>query len=59
MSRKKIQELHEVCNLDYLLMEFDHFGLLQRQILLNLANFATMVMPRFGDQVARSFHFLI
>ena len=46
---EKIQELREVCNLDYLLMEFAHSGLSQRQILRNLENFATKVMPRFAD----------
>ena len=46
---EKIQELQEVCNLGYLLMEFAHSGLSQRQILRNLENFATKVMPRFTD----------
>ena len=46
---EKIQELREVCNLDYLLVEFAHSGLSQRQILRNLENFATRVMPRFAD----------
>ena len=45
---EKIHELQEVCNLDYLLMEFAHSGLSQRQILGNLENFATKVMPRFA-----------
>ena len=46
---ERIQELQEVCNLDYLLVEFAHSGLSQRQILRNLENFATKVMPRFAD----------
>lgn len=46
---EKIQELQEVCNLDYLLVEFAHSGLSQSQILRNLENFATRVMPRFAD----------
>ena len=46
---ERIQELREVCNLDYLLVEFAHSGLSQRQILRNLENFATKVMPRFAD----------
>ncbi len=46
---EKIQELREVCNLDYLLVEFAHSGLPQRKILRNLENFATKVMPRFAD----------
>jgi len=46
---ERIQELREVCNLDYLLVEFAHSGLSQRQILRNLEGFATKVMPRFAD----------
>lgn len=46
---EKIAELREVCNLDCLLVEFAHSGLSQRQILRNLENFATNVMPRFVD----------
>ncbi len=46
---ERIQELREVCNLDCLLVEFAHSGLSQRQILRNLENFATKVMPRFVD----------
>lgn len=46
---EKIQELQEVCNLSYLLVEFAHSGLSQRQILRNLENFATQVIPRFVD----------
>ncbi len=46
---EKIHELREVCNLDYLLVEFAHSGLSQRQILRNLENFATKVMPRFAN----------
>ena len=46
---ERIQELREVCNLDYLLVEFAHSGLPQHKILRNLENFATKVMPRFVD----------
>ena len=46
---EKIHELREVCNLDYLLVEFAHSGLSQRQILRNLESFATKVMPRFAN----------
>ena len=45
---EKIQELQEVCNLDYLLVEFAHFGIPQRKMLRNLENFGTKVMPRFA-----------
>ena len=44
---EKIQELREVCSLDCLLVEFAHGGIPQRNILRNLENFATRVMPRF------------
>ena len=44
---EKIQELREVCNLDYLLVEFAHAGVPQRKTLRNLENFAARVMPRF------------
>ena len=46
---EKIQELQEVCNLDYLLVEFAHQGLPLSKTLQNLENFATKVMPRFSD----------
>ena len=46
---EKIQELQEVCNLDYLLVEFTHPGIPLRNTLKNLENFATKVMPRFAD----------
>ena len=45
---EKIQELQEVCNLGYLLVEFAHSGIPQHKILRNLENFATKVMPRFA-----------
>ena len=44
---EKIHELREVCNLDYLLVEFAHPGLPQAAILRNLENFGAKVMPRF------------
>ena len=46
---EKIQELQEVCNLGYLLVEFAHAGMPLRKTLQNLENFATKVMPRFPD----------
>ncbi len=49
---EKIQELREVCNLDYLLVEFTHPGLPLRKTLRNLENFATKVMPRFANESA-------
>ena len=48
---EKVQELQEVCCLDYLLVEFAHPGMPLRRTLRNLENFATKVMPKFtGDQ---------
>ena len=44
---EKVQELQEVCNLDYLLVEFTHPGMPLKRSLKNLENFATKVMPRF------------
>ncbi len=46
---EKVQELREVCKLDYLLVEFAHASLPLRKTLRNLENFATKVMPRFTD----------
>ena len=45
---ERIQELREVCNLDYLLVEFTHAGIPLRKTLQNLENFATKVMPHFS-----------
>ena len=51
---EKIQELREICNLDYLLVEFSHMGLPLSKSLRNLETFATKVMPRFtGDAESR------
>ena len=44
---ERIQELQEVCNLDYLLVEFTHMGIPLSKTLKNLETFATKVMPRF------------
>ena len=44
---ERIQELQEVCNLDYLLVEFTHPGLSLRKTLRNLEIFATRVIPAF------------
>jgi len=46
---EKVQELREVCNLDYLLVEFSHAGMPLRKTLRNLENFAVKVMPRFTE----------
>ena len=47
---EKIQELREICHLDYLLVEFSHMGIPLSKSLTNLETFATKVMPRFaGD----------
>ena len=47
---ERIQELQEVCNLQYLLVEFTHMGIPLSKTLKNLETFATMVMPKFtGD----------
>ncbi len=46
---ERIEELQEVCNLDYLLVEFAHAGIPLRRTLQNLENFGTRVMPRFSS----------
>ena len=47
---EKIEELREVCNLDYLIISFTHMGMPLIKTLKNLEAFATKVMPRFaGD----------
>ncbi len=47
---ERIEELHEVCNLDNLLVEFTHMGMPLGKTLDNLETFAAKVMPRFvGD----------
>ena len=45
---EQIHELQEVCNLDYLLVEFAHAGIPQHKMLHNLETFATKVIPRFS-----------
>ena len=45
---EKIQELQEVCRLEYLLVEFTHMGIPLQKTLRNLETFATKVMPRFA-----------
>lgn len=47
---EQVQELQEVCNLDYLLVEFAHAGIPLNKTLRNLENFATRVMPRFAGE---------
>ena len=44
---EKVQELQEVCNLDYMLVEFTHPGMPVKNSLRNLERFATKVMPGF------------
>ena len=46
---EKVQELQEVCSLDYLLVEFSHMGIPLSKSLRNLETFAAKVMPRFAD----------
>ncbi len=46
---ERVQELQEVCNLDYLLVEFTHMGMPLGKTLRNLETFATKVMPRFAS----------
>jgi alkanesulfonate monooxygenase SsuD/methylene tetrahydromethanopterin reductase-like flavin-dependent oxidoreductase (luciferase family) len=45
---EKIEELQEVCNLEYLLVEFAHAGVPLSRTLQNLDNFGAKVMPRFA-----------
>ena len=45
---EKVQELQEVCHLDYLLVEFSHLGIPLSNSLRNLETFATEVMPLFA-----------
>ena len=47
---EKVHELQEVCNLEYLLVEFAHMGMPLKKTLKNLEAFATKVMPRFADK---------
>ncbi len=46
---EKVHELQDVCNLDYLLIEFSHMGMPLRKSLKNLETFATKVMPHFTE----------
>ena len=46
---ERVQELREVCDLEYLLVEFSHMGLPLSKSLKNLETFATKVMPRFAS----------
>ena len=45
---EKLEELQEVCNLDYLLVEFSFLGVPLSKTLANLETFAAKVMPRFA-----------
>ena len=47
---ERIEELREVCHLDYLLVEFSHMGIPLNKTLKNLETFATKVMPRFAGK---------
>ena len=47
---EKVQELQEVCHLDYLLVEFTHMGIPLSKTLRNLETFAAKVMPRFAGE---------
>ena len=44
---EKVQELQEVCNLEYLIVSFSHAGMPLGKTLKNLELFGTRVMPRF------------
>ena len=46
---EKVHELQDVCNLQYLLVEFSHMGIPLRKSLANLETFATKVMPHFTE----------
>ena len=46
-AAERIHELREVCNLEYLLVEFAHPGLPLAGTLRNLETFGAKVMPRF------------
>ena len=46
---EKLEELQEVCNLDYLLVEFSFLGVPLKKTLTNLETFAAKVMPRFAE----------
>ena len=46
---ERIHELREVCNLNYLLIEFSHMGIPLSKTLRNLETFAANVMPRFAS----------
>ena len=47
---ERVQELQEVCNLEYLLVEFTHMGMPLSKTLRNLETFAAKVMPRFAGE---------
>ncbi len=47
---ERVQELQEVCKLDYLLVEFTHMGIPLSKTLKNLETFATKVMPQFAGE---------
>jgi hypothetical protein len=44
-AAEKVEELREVCNLEYLLVAFSRAGIPPRKTLRNLENFAVMVRP--------------
>jgi alkanesulfonate monooxygenase SsuD/methylene tetrahydromethanopterin reductase-like flavin-dependent oxidoreductase (luciferase family) len=56
---ERVQELVEVCGLEYLLLGYAHPGVSQRETLRSLELFATRVMPAFrgtpgpGERPAR------
>ena len=47
---EKLHELQEVCNLDYLLVSYSHFGIPTNKVLKSLELFATKVMPWFSKK---------
>ena len=50
---EKVQELQEVCNLEYLIVSFSHAGMPLEKTLKNLELFGTRVLPRFESQPDR------
>ena len=51
---EKLHELQEVCNLDYLLVSYSHFGIPTNKVLKSLELFATKVMPWFAKNEAKA-----
>ncbi len=50
---EKVQELQEVCNLEYLIVSFAHAGMPLEKTLKNLDLFGAKVVPQFKSQPNR------